>query len=103
MSTREALAHLSALRLGTFLKLIDSVPLRTLHTLMIAMQPWHLQAAAGRELRSQERDAVRARLIREALGSGVSVRAAFRAPVERARRGRPTGRHADPALLPVAP
>lgn len=69
MSTREALAHLSALRLGTCLKLIDTVPLRTLHTLMIAMQPGHLQAAAGRELRPQERDAVRAQLIRETLGA----------------------------------
>lgn len=67
MSSREALAHLSALRLGVCLKLIDNVALRTLHTLMVAMQPGHLQIAAGRELRPQERDVVRAQLIRDTL------------------------------------
>ncbi len=69
MSSREALAHLSALRLGACLKLIDNVALRTLHTLMVAMQPGHLQIGAGRELRPQERDVVRAQLIRETLGA----------------------------------
>ncbi len=69
MSSREALAHLSALRLGTCLQLIDTVSLRTLHTLMVAMQPGHLQQAAGRELRPQERDVVRAQLIRDTLGA----------------------------------
>jgi protein arginine kinase len=69
MSSREALAHLSALRLGNCLQLIDTVSLRTLHTLMVAMQPGHLQQAAGRELRPQERDVVRAQLIRDTLGA----------------------------------
>ena len=68
ISSREALAHLSALRLGACLKLIDTVSLRTLHTLMVAMQPGHLQLSAARELRPAERDVVRAQLIRDTLG-----------------------------------
>jgi protein arginine kinase len=68
ISSREALAHLSALRLGVCLQLIDTVKLRTLHTLMVAMQPGHLQLGAGRELRPLERDVVRAQLIRDTLG-----------------------------------
>jgi protein arginine kinase len=67
ISSREALAHLSALRLGACLKLIDTVSLRTLHTLMVAMQPGHLQSSAARELRPAERDVVRAQLIRDTL------------------------------------
>lgn len=68
ISSREALAHLSALRLGACLQLIDTVSLRTLHTLMVAMQPGHLQLSAARELRPAERDVVRAQLIRDTLG-----------------------------------
>ena len=68
ISSREALAHLSALRLGVCLKLIDTVQLRILHTLMVAMQPGHLQLGAGRDLRPLERDVVRAQLIRDTLG-----------------------------------
>jgi len=68
ISSREALAHLSALRLGACAKLIDTVSLRTLHTLMVAMQPGHLQMASAKELRPQERDVVRAQLIRDTLG-----------------------------------
>jgi len=67
ISSREALAHLSALRLGVCLQLIDSVTLPTLHALMVTMGPGHLQHAAGRELQPRDRDAVRAQLIRETL------------------------------------
>lgn len=67
IASREALAHLSALRLGVALKLIDSVSVPLLHELMVRMRAGHLQHEAGRELSATERDVVRARLIREAL------------------------------------
>ncbi len=67
ISSREALAHLSALRLGTALSLIAGTSLPVLHALMIRMQPGHLQWQAGRELPPAERDMVRAALIRDTL------------------------------------
>jgi protein arginine kinase len=69
ISSREALAHLSALRLGVWLKLIDTVSVATLQELMVRMRPGHLQHEAGRELAPAERDALRAQLIRERLGA----------------------------------
>ncbi|HZL99483.1 MAG TPA: protein arginine kinase [Planctomycetota bacterium] len=69
ISSREALAHLSALRLGVWLKLIDAVTVPTLQELMVRMRPGHLQYEAGRELAPAERDALRATLIRERLGA----------------------------------
>ena len=67
ISSREALAHLSALRLGVWLKLIDTVTVAKLQELMVRMRPGHLQHEAGRELSPPERDALRAKLIREVL------------------------------------
>jgi protein arginine kinase len=69
ITSREALAHLSALRLGVWLKLIDAVTVPTLQELMVRMRPGHLQHEAGRELAPAERDALRAELIRERLGA----------------------------------
>ena len=69
ITSREALAHLSALRLGVWLKLIDTVNVVTLQELMVRMRPGHLQQEAGRELAPTERDALRAQLIRERLGA----------------------------------
>ena len=70
ISSKEALAHLAALRLGCCLGIVDKVRMPTLHALMIAMRPGHLQLAAGRELPPRERDAVRAKLIRDSLCAG---------------------------------
>ncbi len=67
ISSREALAHLSALRLGSCLGLIDHVSLPTLHALMVTMRSGHLQFQAGRELQPRERDTLRAQLLRETL------------------------------------
>ncbi len=67
IASREALAHLSALRLGVALELIDSVNIPTLHELMVRMRAGHLQHEAGRELSTPERDELRATLIRQAL------------------------------------
>jgi protein arginine kinase len=67
IASREALAHLSALRLGVALGVIGSVSIPVLHELMVRMRAGHLQHEAGRELPSAERDAVRAHLIRQTL------------------------------------
>ncbi|MCB9898106.1 MAG: protein arginine kinase [Planctomycetes bacterium] len=69
MSSGEALAHLSALRLGVCLGIIDRVDVGTLQGLMVTMRPGHLQHLAGRELTPEERDVVRAARIRDALSS----------------------------------
>lgn len=67
ITSREALAHLSALRLGVWLGVMDRAEVSTLHALMVRMQPGHLQHEAGRELQPAERDVVRAELIRDNL------------------------------------
>lgn len=67
ITSREALAHLSALRLGVWLEIMDQVGIPMLHALMVRMQPGHLQHEAGRELQPAERDVVRAELIRDNL------------------------------------
>lgn len=69
MASSEALGHLSALRLGVCLGIIDRVSVGTLQGLMVTMRPGHLQHLAGRELGPDERDIVRAARIREALAS----------------------------------
>jgi protein arginine kinase len=67
ISSREALAHLSALRLGVCLGLIDTVSLPALQALMVTMRSGHLQHQAARELQPRERDVLRAQLLRETL------------------------------------
>jgi len=69
MSSSEALAHLSWVRLGVVAGLIDAVTLGMLHTLMVRIRPGHLQHAAQRELTTEERDMFRADLIRDTLKS----------------------------------
>jgi len=67
MTSSEALGHLSALRLGVSLKLIDTVDVASIQGLMVAMRPGHLQFEAETELSADQRDERRARLIRERL------------------------------------
>lgn len=68
LSSNEALAQLSALRLGVDAGIVDQVDCRLLDELMLLAQPAHLQNLAGRALKPAERDQARARLIRERLG-----------------------------------
>ncbi len=67
ITSAEALSLLSSLRLGVCVEMIDGVGLGTIHRLMIAMRPGHLQRRAGSELKPEDRDIVRATLIRDTL------------------------------------
>jgi len=67
MSSGEALGHLSALRLGLCLGVIEKTDIATLQRLMVTMRPGHLQYAQRKVLHPDDRDAVRADLIRDNL------------------------------------
>lgn len=71
LDTQEALSLLSDVRLGVDAGLIQKLDLKTLNGLCVAIRPALLQLIAGRELTTEERDAERATLIREALGGAV--------------------------------
>ena len=68
MSTNEALDLLSALRMGTDLKLLPALDRRELARYFIRVQPAHLQKIAGATLTPEERDFKRAEIVREFLG-----------------------------------
>lgn len=67
MESKEATQHLSNVRLGIDLGLIDNVDGNILNELMILTQPGFLQQYAGEILSSEQRDQRRASLIRERL------------------------------------
>ena len=68
MTAQEALERLSELRLGIALGLAKRIEMRQVDRLLLEAQPGHLQAAAGRAMDAAERDAERARRLREAVG-----------------------------------
>ena len=70
LNTRECLNLLSAVRLGVNMFVLSGVLISTLDELTILTQPAHLDRREGRELDSSERDALRARLVRERLAAG---------------------------------
>lgn len=65
MSSGEALNLLSALRLGLDLGLVDRFSSKDLDTLFISTQPAHLQKLEGKVLGADERDVVRAQMLRD--------------------------------------
>ena len=67
MSSQEALNSLSMLRLGVDLGLVASVDIHDVNELFILVQPAHLQKHAGKTLSSEERDEVRASMLRSRL------------------------------------
>ncbi len=67
IASEEALQLLSSVRLGACLGLIDGVGVTTIHDLMVSMLPGHLQFRDRAKLSPDERDAMRATLIRNAL------------------------------------
>ncbi len=67
MTSSEALSHLSALRFGICVGVLDTVDLAAIQSLMVGMRPGHLQYQAGIELTPDRRDELRAELIRETL------------------------------------
>lgn len=68
VSSEELMELCSLLRLGAALDLIDTVDLPTLNRLIVVAQPGHLVYGRGGELGAQERDRVRADLVRRELG-----------------------------------
>ena len=65
LSSQEFMNLLSAVRLGHTLGLIKELPSSFMNQLMIVTQPSHLQAEAERELEAEERDVIRARIVRQ--------------------------------------
>lgn len=69
LNSGEVMNLLSALRLGVSLKLIDKISLGQINELLIITQPAHLQKYYDREMDANERDMVRAELVRERLAN----------------------------------
>lgn len=67
LSHEESMKLLSNLRVGVAVKLLDFVSLDTINGLMYAVQPAAVMTSAGQELDPNERDVIRANMVREAL------------------------------------
>lgn len=67
ITTQETLEHLSAVRLGVNLRVVEGIDLRLVNDLFILAQRAHLQKLEGRPLEPGERDEVRAALLRKRL------------------------------------
>ncbi|RUL54722.1 MULTISPECIES: protein arginine kinase [Lysinibacillus] len=67
MTSEEAAACLSNVRLGVDVGIINDVPLSVLNECMILIQPGFVQQYAGTTLQPAERDIFRAKLLREKL------------------------------------
>ena len=69
IDSKEALTHLSLLRLGAGTGFFPQEAVVTCDTLLMDIQPAHLQLHAGRKLSPDERDAIRADILRDRLQS----------------------------------
>ncbi len=67
MESKEALTHLSMLRLGSDLGVLPTSEARLIDTLLVEIQPAHLQTSAQRKLSGPERDILRADVLRRRL------------------------------------
>lgn len=65
MSSKEAMNHLSNIKLGWELKLIQNVKLKEIVKLMIDIQPANIQKTLEKDMLSSERDNARAGIIRK--------------------------------------
>lgn len=72
IDSKEALNHLSLLRLGGILGFFPADTVVLCDTLLMDIQPAHLQLHSGRKLSPEERDAIRAEIVRSRLHSLVS-------------------------------
>ncbi len=68
ISSEETIDHLSQMRLGVNLGLLETLDMGTVNQLFILTLPAHLQKIEGRRLEPKQRDVFRASFIREALG-----------------------------------
>ncbi len=69
IDSKEALNHLSLLRLGGNLEFFKPETVILCDTLLMDIQPAHLQLHAGRKLEPDERDSIRAEIVRDRLQS----------------------------------
>ena len=69
IDSKEALNHLSLLRLGGTLGFFSPATVMLCDTLLMDIQPAHLQMHSGRKLSPEERDSIRAEIVRERLHS----------------------------------
>jgi protein arginine kinase len=67
LESKEALTQLSMLRLGSDLGILPSDLGRTIDTLLVEIQPAHLQINSQRKLGPEERDVLRAETLRQRL------------------------------------
>lgn len=67
IDSKEALTHLSLLRLGANLEFFAPETVMICDKLLMDIQPAHLQLHAGRKLAPGERDAIRAKIVRDRL------------------------------------
>lgn len=67
LSSKEALTHLSLLRLGADMDIITDCDRSLLDMLLLEIQPAHLQLSCKRDLSVEERDSLRAQNTRERL------------------------------------
>ncbi len=68
MKVEEAMSLLSLARLGVLAGIIEDIEIGMLHTLMLQVQPAHLQRTLGVDLNQQQRRLARAEIIRSRLG-----------------------------------
>jgi protein arginine kinase len=69
MDSKEALTQLSTLRLGAILGFFPAETVACCDALLMDIQPAHLQLHSGRKLSPEERDSIRAEIVRSRLHS----------------------------------
>lgn len=67
ISSQEAMVLLSMVRLGIYLDRVKDIPIQKINDLFLKIQPAHLQITAGNPLTPDQRDELRAQLIRQTL------------------------------------
>ncbi len=69
LTSEEVVGLGSAVRLGVVMGILNGLSFGTLNELLVAAQPAHLQFLCGREMAPEERDKVRADLVRQRLAA----------------------------------
>jgi protein arginine kinase len=64
----ETIHHLSSLRMGIHTGLLEGIDIATVNSLLLYIQPAHLQKIQGSQLSSADQDVVRATFIRQSIG-----------------------------------
>ncbi len=74
LNTDEAIKLLSMLRLGVSVGLIDQVDIKTIHRLLLTIQPAHLQRSVNQKIGQDRRKRERAKVVRECLADASRTR-----------------------------